>query len=172
MKVIGLDCNSKSIAYSELDNGVLKDYGLLSFSTDDRNKRVKDAYRQAAKLFENKSPDAVAIEDAVFVQNQQSLITLSYYFGAIIAASPVKVYSVRPLEWQSNIGNKVLNAGQKNLIKIASPGKSETWYKNKYRESRKDFTRQWVKTNFGVEIESDDICDSVGIGWWLHTNGS
>ncbi len=169
MKVIGLDCNTKSIGYGVLENNQLIDHGLLMMSGKDRNERAKSAYEVASKLFGRVNPDLVVIEDAVFVQNQSALIALAFTFGAIVAAAPVKAVSARPLEWQNLIGNKVLSAAQKQRVKDLNPGKSETWYRNAYRLQRKNYTREWVNQNYGVDIDQDDVTDAIGLSYWGQT---
>ena len=54
---------------------------------------------------------------------------------------------------------------EKEKVKLEYPNKSDSWYKNKIRELRKQKTIDFAKT-LGVNTESDNVADSVGIAWW------
>jgi len=163
MKIIGIDANTKSIAYAVIEDNKLIDYGQTDFQGERSPDQIKSAYDIASGLYEEHKPDRIWIERAIFVQNNAAVIKLAYCFGAIIAAANTRIDGVVPTQWQSYIGNKQLNNVQKARITEANPGKSKTWYASKFRLARKDYTRQWVNTAYGVLLTSDDISDAVGI---------
>ena len=76
-----------------------------------------------------------------------------------------KVIEVHPLKWQGYINNPNFTKSQKEEIKKEFPGKSDSWYKGKIREIRKQKTMDFAKT-LGVITESDNVGDAVGIAWW------
>ena len=107
------------------------------------------------------------------VRSTSVAIKMAYVFGAVIAALLKKgatVIEVPPISWQSFIGNKNLTLAEKNAIKKEFPGKSASWYQNKGRQIRKQRTIDFAKDNFGIELESDNVADSLGIAWWAVQN--
>jgi hypothetical protein len=91
---------------------------------------------------------------------------MAYVSGAIMASllkDETEVYKVRPLEWQTAIGNPVLKKPEKDAIIRANPGKSKTWYQAANREFRKQRTIDFVLKTFGVRLESDNVADAIGI---------
>ena len=73
------------------------------------------------------------------------------------------------ITWQSYIGNKNYTKAQKDSVKQEFPDHAESWYKNKIRERRKDFTKNYV-ANLGVTTESDNVSDAAGIAWYAVNN--
>lgn len=167
-RVMGVDASSNSFAFSIFEDGQLIEWGEIEFKGDSVFKRLHDGQNKLKGLAKRLQVDLIVFESAVFVNNKKTVVLLAYTFGAVVAAlmdSGADVKEVPPITWQNAIGNKALNKDEKAAIQKANPGKSKSWYSNKYREERKDRTRQWVKKTFGLEIESDNITDSIGVGY-------
>ena len=80
-----------------------------------------------------------------------------------------KVLEVHPITWQSYIGNKNFTKIEKNNIKNEFPGKTDSWYKNKIREIRKQKTIDFAKS-LSVNVDSDNVADACGIAWYALNN--
>ena len=166
-RIMGADCSTKSFAYSVFDDGKLVQWGEIFFDGKNVFERIIDAHKKITALKDELNIETLYIEAAIYVNNKSTVVSMAYAVGAISTALEVSdIVQVTPLEWQSYIGNKVLNKAEKDAIKKANPGKSSTWYTNANREHRKDRTRQWVKSEFGLEIESDNVCDAIGLGYF------
>lgn len=167
--IMGVDCSTQSFAFAIIDDGKLTKWGEIEFSGKDIYERMLNARQKIDALATEFDINYVAIESAIMVKSVQVAIKMAYVFGAVMSSllnSNVSVIEVAPISWQSFIGNKILTAAEKRAIQNDFPGKSKTWYTNKYRQFRKDRTRQWVNSQFGQLIESDNITDSVGLGWF------
>jgi hypothetical protein len=56
------------------------------------------------------------------------------------------------------------------MLRTSSPGKSDSWYKSKEREIRKEKTISFVNTYYDKNISDNDIADAVGIGHYAIRN--
>lgn len=172
-RVMGIDCSTKSIAFTIFDGEDFAKCGEVFFNGATVFERVHDANVKTLALFEHFNPEFVAIEAAIMVRSTSVAIKMAYVFGAVIAALLKKgatVIEVPPISWQSFIGNKNLTKAEKDAIKAEFPGKSASWYQNKGRLMRKQRTIDFAKEKFGVELESDNVGDSLGIAWWAVQN--
>ena len=166
-RIMGIDASSNSFAYSIYQDQKLVEWGEIKFDGTSVFTRLHDGQRKLSSMSERLSVDLIVFESAVFVQNKKTVVLLAYVFGALISAlmdSGADVKDIPPITWQNAIGNKALNKAEKLEIQKAHPGKSSSWYSNKYREERKDRTRQWVKKTYGLDIESDNITDAIAVG--------
>lgn len=167
-KVLGIDASTNSFAFCLMNEKNPIKWGEISFEGQDVYERILDA-KKKIKAFKNElDMDFVVIEAAISVKSVHTGIKMAYVFGAIIGEllnSNVKVLEVHPITWQSYIGNKNFTKAEKQAIKDEFPGKSDNWIKNKIRERRKEKTIGFART-LGVETESDNVADAVGIAWY------
>jgi hypothetical protein len=171
-RVLGVDCSSNSFAFSLYIDGKLDTYGEIEFGTGTLLERIGEANHRinaAYELLDTFHVDKIVIEAATFINNRKTVIDLAYSFGA--ALSPiirrgVTVETVPPITWQSFIGNKSFTKVEKDSLAKQYPDKSVSWLKNQTRELRKQRTIDWVKSEHGVIVESDDVADAIGIGFW------
>lgn len=172
-RVMGIDCSTKSIAFTVFDGETFNKCGEVFFEGATVFDRAYDAHKKTLATFEYLKPDFVAIEAAIMVRSTSVAIKMAYVFGAVIAAllqQGAKVIEVPPISWQSFIGNKNLTKVEKDAIKKEFPGKSTSWYQNKGRLMRKQRTIDFAKREFGIELDSDNVADSLGIAWWAVKN--
>ncbi|AXH67274.1 RuvC-like resolvase [Streptomyces phage Wofford] len=170
---MGIDCSTKTIAFTIFDGENFHKCGEVSFNGSTVFERAYDAHAKTLALYEDFDPDFVAIEAAIMVRSTSVAIKMAYVFGAVIAAllkGGAKVIEVPPISWQSFIGNKNLTKAEKDAIKAEFPGKSASWYQNKGRQIRKQRTIDFAKREFGIELESDNVADSLGVAWWAVQN--
>lgn len=171
-RVLGIDASTHSIAFCTIENKKVVRYGEINFSGSDIYERMIDARKKIRALIENFDADLVAIEAAVMVRSAHTGIKMAYIFGSIMAEiieDGKRVIEVHPITWQSFIENKNFTKKQKEEIKLEFPGKSENWYKNKIRETRKQKTIDFCRT-INVKTDSDNVADACGIAWYVVNN--
>ncbi len=175
--VMGIDCSTQTLAFGIISDGQLIKWGEINFEGKNIYERIQDARIKVDALAQQFPVNFVAIEAAVMVRSVQVAIKMAYVFGAVMSSllnNNIEVIEVAPISWQSGINNKVLSAVEKAAVTRDFPGKSKSWYTNKYRLIRKDRTRQWVKRTFDQDIESDNVTDAIGIAYhaWGKTRRS
>ena len=167
--VMGIDASTQSLAFCVLDYETPLSWGEVHFAGSNVYARLGDAKKKTAALNDQFKCDFVAIESAVMVRSAAVAIKLAYVYGAIfgeLLESHANVVEVAPTQWQNYIGNKNWTAGRKYDLRKSSPGKSKSWYQNEIRKQRKQFTIDWAKTEFGIDIESNNVSDAFGLAWY------
>jgi len=168
---MGIDCSTYSLAFGIIDQSKLIKWGQIKFDGSTVFERILDARKKVDSLSKDFDVRCIAIESAVVVKSVQVGIKMAYVFGAVLGSlltKNIKVVEVAPISWQSDIGNKNFSIKEKQDLKNKFPGKSKSWYQNKIREIRKDRTRQWVYKNYGQQIDSDDVTDSIAIAHFAY----
>lgn len=169
-RVMGVDCSSNSFAWSIFDSGKLAEWGEIEFGSGDLFQRMGEANRRMSAIANRfDSVDRIVVEGAIYVQNKKTVIYLSYSLGS--ALSPLikdgtDIVEVSPTEWQNFIGNKVLSRAEKQGVQNDNPDRTSSWYSSEYRRIRKQRTIDWVKDSFGVSLDSDNVADAIGLGWY------
>jgi Holliday junction resolvasome RuvABC endonuclease subunit len=169
--IISIDASTNSLAFSYFVNGKLEKYGKIRFNGTDSFYKAGDACKKAIPFFKEVSADCVVIESAIYSNSPRTAMHLSLVQGAILAAAQVAgiriVKAVTPVQWQSYIGNKLLTADEKKAIMRKYPGKTNSWYKTKQRETRKNKTIAAVNKQFNINVDDDDVADAIGLGWFV-----
>lgn len=172
--ILAIDASTNSMAFSIFDERTLKKYGKVFFTGNHVYERTGDATKKISQFLKDYEIDAIVIESAIYTNSQNTAINLSLVQGAILGASQVyhkaPIVSCSPVSWQSWIGNGRLTKQEKQNIKNEYPGKSFSWYKSKEREIRKSRTIKKVNIQFDLEIDDDDVADSIAIGWYSSEN--
>jgi hypothetical protein len=143
-------------------------WGEIRFQGSTVYERILDAKRKTRAIRERLNYDTICIEAAVSVKSVATGLKMAYMFGTIMGElmyDDTKVIEVHPLKWQGFINNPNFTKAEKEAVKREHPGKSDSWYKNKVREIRKQKTIDFAKT-LGIETDNDNVSDSVGIAWW------
>jgi Holliday junction resolvasome RuvABC endonuclease subunit len=171
VKILGIDASTTSIAFGIFENKKLTQYGKININGSDIYEKIYDARKKVLAMKNILKADYIAIEAAVFVKSPDIAIKLAYVYGAIISQlldENSKVVTVIPTQWQNFIGNKPFSKDEKNMLKINNPGKSESWYKTKTREIRKQKTIDFVNNNLlpMSEIDDHDVGDAIGIAYF------
>lgn len=169
--VMGLDCSTNSLAFSVFTDDKLVKYGEIFFKGDTVFQRAADARRKMEALSKEFDVSFVAIEKTIFARSIDTAIKMAYVAGTVISClveNHAEVVEIAPISWQSGIGNPNLTNAEKAKIKSDYPGKTKTWYQNKGREMRKNRTKQWVEKEFGLDIDSDNITDAIGLGFYVN----
>ena len=114
------------------------------------------------------------IEKTIFANSAQVAANLALSQGALIGGARVggvkNIYGVAPMSWQSYIGTRLLTVDEKQKIRQSNLGKSNSWYKSKEREQRKQNTILTVNNRFNIKLNDNDIADACGIGIFVLEN--
>jgi Holliday junction resolvasome RuvABC endonuclease subunit len=167
-KVLGIDASTNSIAFCLMHDTTPKKWGEITFHGSNVYERILDAKRKVKAIRERLDYDIICIEAAVSVMSVATGLKMAYMFGTIMGElmyDDTKVIEVHPLKWQGYINNPNFTKSEKEAVKKEFPGKTESWYKGKIRELRKQRTIDFVKI-LGIETENDNVADAAGIAWW------
>lgn len=173
-RIIGIDASTSSVAFCILKDGVPERYGKIMLNGQDIYEKIRDARDKISLFSEMLKADYIAMEGAVMVKSPDAVIKLSYVYGVVLAElmqyNP-KVITVAPISWQSFIGNKNFTKMEKDKLRFENPGHTDSWYKNKMREIRKERTVSWVKKTFQIDMSDYDVADAIGIAYYASKNG-
>jgi Holliday junction resolvasome RuvABC endonuclease subunit len=165
--VIGIDASTNSLAYAKFQDGEPVRCGEIKFEGKTLFERLYDAKKKTRALVEQGvlKADFIAIEAAWSGPNPKTGLDLAYVYGAIISelmASP-RVVTVKPLEWQTYIGNPNLKKEEKDALVLSNPEASKSVLQSKGRELRKLRTLQFARGYFKIPSGSDNVGDAVGV---------
>lgn len=167
-KVLGIDASTNSIAFCLMHDMYPIKWGEIKFYGSNVYERILDAKHKVKSLREKLDYDTICIEAAVSVKSVATGLKMAYMFGTIMGElmyDDTTIVEVHPLKWQGFINNPNFTKSEKETVKKDFPGKTDSWYKNKIRELRKQKTIVFAKT-LGIDTENDNVADAVGIAWW------
>lgn len=165
---MGLDVSSNSYAFAIFEAGQLIQWGEIDLSGVDHTARLIRLRKYLLALRGTWGKfDCVVLEKPIFVNSNKTASLLSQTAGVVksIMAEDTLFVEVVPTEWYKAIGNNQWTKLQKEQFKMDYPDKTDSWYKGQFRQARKQFTIDWVKSTFGVVIDNDNVADAIGIGW-------
>jgi len=173
--ILAIDASTNSMAFSLFKERKLVKYGKVFFYGNHVYERTGDATKKISQFLKDYQIDAIVIESAIYTNSQNTAINLSLVQGAILGASQMyhkaPIVSCSPVSWQSWIGNGRLKKEEKLAIKdLYGHDKSYSFYKTKEREMRKARTIKKVNIQFDLEVDDDDVADSIAIGWYACEN--
>ena len=173
-RVCSIDASTNSLAFAIFNKEELESCGKINFTGSNTYDKVADACAKTQAVFSLFEIEAVVIEHTVFMNSPKTAADLALVQGSLLggmALAGVKtIKSINPIAWQTFIGNGRLTHAEKSSIRTGSPEKSESWYKNKEREFRKQRTIRFVNTIYNKKIEDNDVADAVGIGHYVISN--
>jgi Holliday junction resolvasome RuvABC endonuclease subunit len=173
--ILAIDASTNSMAFSLFSERELIKYGKVNFHGNHVYERTGDATRKISQFLKDFKIDAIVVESAIYTNSQNTAITLSLVQGAILGASQMfnkaPIVSCSPVSWQSWIGNGRLKKEEKLAIRdLYGHDKSYSFYKAREREMRKTRTINKVNIQFDLEVNDDDVADSIAIGWYASEN--
>lgn len=173
--ILAIDASTNSMAFSIFSEGELKKYGKINFHGRHVYEKAGDACKKLIPFLKDFDIDAIVIESAIYTNSQKTAINLAIVQGAIIGSSQMSgsrvVVSCSPVAWQNWIGNGRLKKEEKQAIKdLYGHDKSYSFYKTKEREMRKNRTIKKINIEFSLEVDDDDVADSIAIGWYSSRN--
>ena len=166
--VMGIDASTNSLAYATVQGGKLIDHGEFFFEGKDINARLVDVNRKVTDNIKKFDVDFIVIEKAVMVRNIQVLIKMSEFFGAVksLILQNSDVYQIAPMDWQRAIDNPTITGKAKTEWCLKHPQyKTKSQIQQGIRKYRKQVTMDWVKKQFGIEVDNDNISDAIAIAW-------
>jgi Holliday junction resolvasome RuvABC endonuclease subunit len=173
-RVLGIDASTNSIAFCIFENDKPVSYGEVMFDGSDVYERMLDAKQKMSALRKTGifDVDFIAIEAGIMVRSAHVAIKMAYVFGIIMGellSDHIDVIEIHPITWQSYIGNTNFTKAQKAAVKEQFPNKSDSWYKGKIREMRKNKTLQYMADK-GIITDSDNVADAAGLAWYAVNN--
>ena len=150
IKVIALDTSTTKTGWSIFIDGKYNDCGLIDLS-DMKKTTAEDRIPIMIKEIENiiidYSPDIIIVENTVVSRNVSSQRFLTMLLGMvwyICMNKNIEFQTVRPTEWRSWVSSEK---------------------KGNKREELKAWSMNKVNELFGFVVESDDVSDSILIGY-------
>lgn len=168
-KVMGIDCSTHSLAFCVFYNRRPVKWGKIIFNGSNIWERLADASSKLRAVADDFDVDYIVFESAILakVKNADTTIKLSMVYGACIAElmrTGTQVVTVKPLEWQSYIGNTNFTKTQKDALKLEVPGKSASWYSGEIRGRRKQRTMDYFNAKWPhLNLTDNDVGDSFGL---------
>lgn len=172
---ISVDASTNSMAFAYFEGGVLMKYGKVKYFGSDIYEKIVDTAHKTRAFFQQfEHVDNIVIEQVIYLNSPKTAANLAMSHGALVASAAATgvnhIASVSPMEWQNWAGNKRLTAAEKEAIRTANKGKSESWYKSQERLYRKQRTMRFVNERFDLKIDDDDVADAIAIGAWALDN--
>lgn len=144
----------------------LVSYGVFSF--EDKDCCFEQAIMRIADFVRDKIEqngiDMVVIEDINMRQNVDSFKKLAWLQGALIADMErhESLYIlVQPSAWQSYCGARGRTTKERNAGVSEAP---------KGKKASKVLSIQFVKSQFGIDTEDDNLADAISMGWYAVNN--
>lgn len=173
-RICSIDASTNSLAFAIFDGQDLETHGKINFEGSSTYRKVADACAKSKSFFELFGVDAVVIEHTVFMNSPKTAADLSLVQGALLGGMSLSgvhtIKSINPIAWQTFIGNGRLTVDEKKIIRSSTPGKSDSWYKSKEREFRKNKTIKFVNTYYDKVVVDNDVADAIGIGHYAVRN--
>jgi hypothetical protein len=169
-----VDASTNSLAFAYFNNGKLNHYGKIRFSGNNIYEKLGDTAHKTMSFFNAMPTENMIIEKTIFANSPQVAANLALSQGALIGGAKLggvrNVYGVTPIQWQSYIGTRLLTTDEKQKIRQATPDRSNSWYKSKEREQRKQKTITTVNKRFIIKVDDNDIADACGIAMFALEN--
>lgn len=163
-----VDASTNSLAFAFFVDGKLKQYGKIRFFGSTIYDKLGDTVHKTMGLFKSLPSENMIIEKTIFANSAQVAANLALSQGALIGGAKIggvrNVYGVAPMSWQSYVGTRLLTTDEKQKIRQAHPGRSNSWYKSQEREQRKQKTINTVNKRFSINLDDNDVADACGIG--------
>jgi Holliday junction resolvasome RuvABC endonuclease subunit len=174
-RICAIDASTNSIAFAIFEGKKLKAIGKILFKGRNTYEKIADSSRKIRAFFDQyPGIETVVIEHTVFINSPKTAADLALVQGSILGAMSVSgitmIKTVNPMAWQSFLGNNRLTTPEKQEIRNEYPGKSDSWYKTREREFRKQRTIRFVNTYYDINTSDNDVADAVGIGHYAIGN--
>lgn len=147
-KLITIDSSSNKSGIGYYENGEFKQYDLLDYSSDKiMDSRFKKMSIGLIQILNKFNPNIIYIEETVVLRNAQTQRFLTRLQGVVYCwciLNDCEFNTIRPTSWRKQLSFKQ--------------------GKNIKREQLKEQSIQYVKENYGLDINNDDIADALCIG--------
>lgn len=167
--VLAIDSSTNSLAFCVMNEKGPVKWGEIFYDGKTVYERLLDARLKTESLSSKLDYKMLAIEKTIKVNSVQTAIKMGYFAGVVMSEllkNNARITEVTPLTWQTYIGNKSLTLVEKKALKKDFPGRSAYWYKEKSRQIRKQRTIDWVYSEYGIKLDSDNVADAFGISYY------
>lgn len=156
MKILSLDCSTKSTGWSIFEETNLQEYGCITSASTDLFKRIHKMVDEIDNLIKNNNINKLIMEEVrpdIGTTNLNTHRALMWLQGAIAMMvhdnyPKVTIEYLYPSEWRKCCKIKTGRGVKRDTVK-----KSDI---------------QFVEETFGIKV-NDDIADAIGIGYaYLH----
>ena len=156
MNIISIDASTKSSGIAYYENEKLITYDCFTASSTDLVKRIYKMSNSLNDFMKDKKVDKIILEEVIpkglkdeqqkNIQTMKALMYLQAQINFMVHDNypKVKIEYIYPSEWRAALGIKTGRGIQ--------------------RESLKKADIEYVKNNFGIEV-NDDIADAICIGY-------
>lgn len=170
-----IDASTNSMAFAYYKDDKLVKFGKVKYFGADIYEKIVDTAHKTRMFFEQfENVEHIIIEQPIFLNSPKTAANLSMSHGALVASAALTgvnhIASVSPMVWQNWSGNKRLTTAEKQKIRDANPGKTNSWYKSAERQFRKQRTIKFVNDRFDIHVDDDDVADAIAIGAWAIDN--
>ena len=165
MNILAVDqARSGAWAVFEYETGTLLGYDVFSF--DFKHYTYAQAIMAIEdllwKVMQEHNVEAVFIEDIQLRANVQSFKKLAQLQGVLVNLFERNEYLygyVAPSQWQNFCRARGRNTKEikSNVLALHSDGRKES----------KMLSIQFVKDQFGIETENDNLAEAICIGWYV-----
>jgi Holliday junction resolvasome RuvABC endonuclease subunit len=174
-KICAIDASTNNLAFAIFEGKDLKEFGKINFVGKNTYNKLSDAVKKTKAFFAlYKDVDAVVVEHTIFLNSAKTVSDLALVQGAMLGGISLNgvnvIKSINPIAWQTFLGNQRLSKDEKDQIRNSDPNKTESWYKTREREFRKQRTINIIFEIYGKVIEDNDIADAVGVGHYAVNN--
>ena len=168
-KFCAIDASTNNLAFAVFENKELVMCGKINFAGNNSYQKISDAAKKTKAFFETQMDvEHVVIEHTVFINSPKTAADLALVQGAMLGAMSMAgvktIRSINPIAWQTFIGNGRLSNAEKANLRVSSPERSDSWYKQNEREFRKQRTIRFVNVQYDKKITDNDVADAIGIG--------
>jgi Holliday junction resolvasome RuvABC endonuclease subunit len=174
-RLCSIDASTNSLAFAIFDNNDLESFGKINFKGKNTYEKIADAAEKSLAFFNYYGvPECIVIEHTVFMNSPKTVADLALVQGAMLGSMSMSgaktIKSINPIAWQTFIGNGRLTTPEKLAVRKEYPGKSDSWYKTREREVRKQKTIRFVSVQYGRTTQDNDVADAIGIGHYAISN--
>jgi len=174
-RLCSIDASTNSLAFAIFDNKDLESFGKINFKGKNTYEKIADAAEKSLAFFNYYGvPEYIVIEHTVFMNSPKTVADLALVQGAMLGSMSMSgaktIKSINPIAWQTFIGNGRLTTPEKLAVRKEYPGKSDSWYKTREREVRKQKTIRFVSVQYGRTTQDNDVADAIGIGHYAISN--
>lgn len=176
-RICSIDASTNNLAFAVFDDSALISFGKINFEGKSTYDKVSDSIKKTKGFFDSQEKmDAIVIEHTIYLNSAKTAADLALVQGAILGGISLtgtkNIRSINPIAWQTYLGNQRLSAEEKVKIRSQYPNKSDSWYKSKDREFRKQRTINLINEKYGVALHDNDIADAIGVGHYALNNWS
>ena len=157
MKIMGLDCSTKSSGWSVFEDGELIDFGLITSVHSDWRERLFHQGMELGKILDAYHPEKIYMEDVPLYHagGSKTLMMLGAVQGLIygVAASKnIQIKFIQPSEWRSPLG--LFDGTRKGTLRAEMKRKS-------IEKANELFDLNLVYKSPSSKFNEDDIADAI-----------